>query len=915
MKNLKRLLSLALTGVMLSGMMVMGASAADFTDADEIVNANAVDTMVALNIINGKDTGDFDPEGLVTRAEMAKMITIALNGGIDPVLGTKTTPTYTDIKGHWAEKYIEYCSNLGIINGRGNGAFDPAGTVTGTEAAKMVLVAMGYDSTVFKFTGADWAINVNTEASNATPYKLYEGIEAIDPNAGLSRDNAAQIIFNGVQDYVMEKSPSLTIQNGQITYNYYKADGSNGSVAKTILSEKYGASTWVGTYVGNAKTGDITTASAAKGEIVVEGWLNGITTNSDGTDKPADEAAFPSDMDIANIGEEVKVIFKDSRNGKRNAPDKNDTIYGVFNTGATEVLNVTKGDIQDNKAAEKKIKVDGTKYDLADTVTVYTNYAKKAVYTKDDKTNTIQGVKDKSNSKLTENLMDKTGDTIKFVMNDDGKIFAAYVVESKLGVVTAKNSTKVTVNGVGTLTIADHDIYDDIAVDDVVVTTVLYKTSATTDGALVIVEEAETATGDVDRYKDQTSVTIDGTVYKVYGGTDMTTTNLGSKAVEAFEGKHIGETFDLYLVNGYVAAAVQTSESASNYSLIIDKPDDGKTGSVFDNLRLQVLGADNVKTIITVSDDSDLKTVGEYNIGDIITYTIDKSGEAVVTVESSVKTTGTASYLKATKAFNKTATANDCVLFATTKTEKNEQDTDVKSGYKAYNIRDLGDVNVGNGTKWNSLEKNGKIVAVYADLGNAPTGATSSTVYGIVTSYDGTDKVDGSARKVYAVGVDSTVYTLYMPADSTKIEKGDIVYFDPANDNVYADKDITVISDTVAPDKNGHGILVAFAENYNEDDETISVFTGLKKDGDAFKGDGREVLAVASDAKIYYVDQNGDIASEGGSAPTFDNVAPKRNVVLVYDTDKNDVKTVKAMIIEVSGEKEIINDLPKVEAK
>ncbi len=317
MKNLKRLLSLALTGVMLSGMMVMGASAADFTDADEIVNANAVDTMVALNIINGKDTGDFDPEGLVTRAEMAKMITIALNGGIDPVLGTKTTPTYTDIKGHWAEKYIEYCSNLGIINGRGNGAFDPAGTVTGTEAAKMVLVAMGYDSTVFKFTGADWAINVNTEASNATPYKLYEGIEAIDPNAGLSRDNAAQIIFNGVQDYVMEKSPSLTIQNGQITYNYYKADGSNGSVAKTILSEKYGASTWVGTYVGNAKTGDITTASAAKGEIVVEGWLNGITTNSDGTDKPADEAAFPSDMDIANIGEEVKVIFKDSRNGKR----------------------------------------------------------------------------------------------------------------------------------------------------------------------------------------------------------------------------------------------------------------------------------------------------------------------------------------------------------------------------------------------------------------------------------------------------------------------------------------------------------------------------------------------------------------------------------------------------------------------
>ena len=144
MKNLKRVLSLALASVMVMGMMVVSASAADFTDDEKIVNQNAVDTMVALNIINGKDDGSFDPEAVVTRAEMAKMITVALNGGVDPVLGTKTQPTYTDIKGHWAESYIEYCNSFGIVGGIGGGKFEPEGKLTSTQAARMSLNAMGY---------------------------------------------------------------------------------------------------------------------------------------------------------------------------------------------------------------------------------------------------------------------------------------------------------------------------------------------------------------------------------------------------------------------------------------------------------------------------------------------------------------------------------------------------------------------------------------------------------------------------------------------------------------------------------------------------------------------------------------------------------------------------------------------------
>ncbi len=88
---------------MLVGMMSVGASAvnaSDFTDADEIVNKDAVSTMTALGIINGKEDGSyFDPTGTVTRAEMAKMLCVAINGGVDPRAGRQGHPTFTDIKG------------------------------------------------------------------------------------------------------------------------------------------------------------------------------------------------------------------------------------------------------------------------------------------------------------------------------------------------------------------------------------------------------------------------------------------------------------------------------------------------------------------------------------------------------------------------------------------------------------------------------------------------------------------------------------------------------------------------------------------------------------------------------------------------------------------------------------------------
>ena len=221
MRNLKRALSLVMAAAMLIGMMVVSAGAAstyeDFTDKDEIVNTEAVNTMVSLGVINGKEDGSyFDPTGIVTRAEMAKLIAVCLNGGKDPVLGSGAATTqFSDTKGNWAEAYIAYCANLGIINGKGDGTFDPNGNVTVAEAAKMVLVALGYNAGVENYVGANWQINVD---GRANPLGLYDDLSYTTTSAELTRDNAAQMIYNALDANMVELNAAGNYTTSQYSY-------------------------------------------------------------------------------------------------------------------------------------------------------------------------------------------------------------------------------------------------------------------------------------------------------------------------------------------------------------------------------------------------------------------------------------------------------------------------------------------------------------------------------------------------------------------------------------------------------------------------------------------------------------------------------------------------------------------------
>lgn len=217
MRNLKRALSLVMAAAMLIGMMVVGASAAskDFGDKNEIKNAEAVDVMVALGVINGKGDGsNFDPSGTLTRAEAAKIICYMLMGPANAAkLGT-TGATFTDVPAnYWAAPYIGYCASLGILSGTGDGTFNPEGKLDGISFGKMLLTALGYDAKIEGYTGSkDWSTNIAVDMVEAGI--SVDGIVLSDP---ISRDNACQMAFQTLTANMVRyssKGTTVTMADG-----------------------------------------------------------------------------------------------------------------------------------------------------------------------------------------------------------------------------------------------------------------------------------------------------------------------------------------------------------------------------------------------------------------------------------------------------------------------------------------------------------------------------------------------------------------------------------------------------------------------------------------------------------------------------------------------------------------------------
>ena len=80
MRNLKRVLSLGMTAAMITGLMVVGTSAAGYSDVSTEDNVEAIEVLQSVGVMVGDENGDFNPDQLVTRNEMAALHRRALLG-------------------------------------------------------------------------------------------------------------------------------------------------------------------------------------------------------------------------------------------------------------------------------------------------------------------------------------------------------------------------------------------------------------------------------------------------------------------------------------------------------------------------------------------------------------------------------------------------------------------------------------------------------------------------------------------------------------------------------------------------------------------------------------------------------------------------------------------------------------------
>ena len=686
MRNLKKVLSLVLCMAMMLSVMVVGAGAA-FKDQNKIVNEEAVDMCSALNIINGYTDGSYRPEGNITRAEACKMICIALNGGQDPVLGTNATPTFTDIKGHWAEKYIEYCVSKGIVAGVGGGKFAPAGNVTGSQFAKMLLIAMGYRADAEDFVGSAWEVNVNVTASAKG---LYKDLATMNPAVALTRDNAAQMVWNALNADMVKYDYKLSTVNGTLTSELVVED-----IDQTLLEKKYAATNMTGIMTGI--------------EYVTKDEEYKYTT---------EKGTFTTEADYTDLlGHNVTFVIKGN--------DKAD-VYGAYAEDSEVLASGLIGDIDDLDGfvygTDTTIEIDDVEYDIDKNVAAF------AFDTNDS--NKIKA----EDARLTSDQFKAEAAYNEFVAidnDDDDSIDVVIVYPVPFGEVTYVGSDYVRAdNNVGKLG-TDEDEYT------------VYNGVAKEDMVLVSPDTTLKTWGTISKLDKQTeklnSVSSDGSVVlgdKAY--------DLALPTGQSLDKDNLDKTVEFYAINGYVVDAdTTTSVDMSDYVMVT-----GVTGATASNgyYQADLLFTDGTTASVSIANSAGTKgslpggMAPEALPGTIWTYEIDGGKYELTAVTKDKATTGfdlvdyncawqrsdstSDANAKITVEGSKVSIASDAVIFVV-----DGDDYSVKTG------ADLAKV-TGNATiKYAGAEENsnGYTYVTFA-LVYTSNVSSSDEIYGFVTS-------------------------------------------------------------------------------------------------------------------------------------------------------------------------------------
>ena len=721
MSNLKKVLSVGLASTMVMGMVATSAAAATydkFSDKDEIVNKDAVSMVTELGIIAGLPGGNYGPKQNIDRASFARLVCVALNGGKEPNLGNLKT-SFTDTQNNWAEKYIAYCVQQGIIAGKGNNTFAPAANVTGSEAAKMLLVALGYNTTYEKIGGATWQTTTDVLANKAG---LYKDLGSMNTSEPLTRDNAAQMIYNTLNAVKVkyEMVPGISA-NGQVTMTAQRVNVTkdvNGTTHDvTMLEDAFDAVKVEGVVVAN-EFADLSAKNSALSEGKTEiAITNGGSGEEQNTFKGTQTFSVSTDVDL--LGKSITLYVKDDNSNASKATVLGNAIVSEDNQVVVDASSDSIADVAD----DNKLSV-STKY-----TQVAANYGNLTDYTgKEAAKAGVQKV-------LIDNDNDDKVDVVLLNTYSFGKV-TSYVTSGDGSITVSTKNADGQTDAMSKSDKEDVVGFDDVKKNDYVMAAMI--------GGKLHVEKAESVTGTLEAYKSKdnvaTKLTVGGTDYKVSVVPGYTGGDDDIAAASGYGKNNLDNEGTFYLdKNGYIVAVGDVSENAYNYALVLAE------GTSIDE-RVKVVLSDGTSGTYTLNDTK----LNDIEPGKVYNYSLNSKNEIKLTTDTTIDntTTNDASFTKGKGVIKGTGldtyTANsNTVFFYGPATIDGDSDIDVYNGYNKAPTLESNKANA------DVYVKNGRVMAVVFK----GQGLTSANVSDNLYIYSvGTSTNDYTNAKAFVAG-------------------------------------------------------------------------------------------------------------------------------------------------------------------
>ena len=841
---------------------------AAFTDQADIKATDAVNMLSSLGVITGYTDGSYQPNKVVTRAEMAKMIFVVRNNKIDDSAYQSNYSKLTDISNHWAKGYIKFCESQGIIAGKGNNKFDPDSPVTGVEAAKMLLVVAGYDTDKAGLTGSAWRTNTLKYAGAAG---ILDDVNAA-LEQGLPRQYAAQMIYN-------------TLDTNRVKWSKDSEsfdDVLNGGVKETVGHAYMGLTKTTGTLV-----------SISKDALTVD---NVIAADSDAVDRAGNyETAFTkvSEDYSSLLGQRVKVLFKD---GKTNS------VLGVYPTSDNTVYNTIMNGVEQDG---KKIKFDGKSYSIEDKgVKVYVDGAlqlkadKKTVDLKsaadfdDAYTNATTGA-----ALISGRLNRTSADEVIFVDSDDnGKIDTAIVTTVNVAKATYVSSSEI-VAGNTTYKFEDENIADGIAKNDyVVITENLY------DECKDIVKATKLSGVKVTGTKTSPNrYLIDGEWYTEGANADMNSVKSG-------------DTVDAYAVNGVVYYAKRTSgenSTLSDVAVVLAK------GSDIQGDKVKLLKLDNTGKTEIVDIDNDPGTGyvqkaalkegaayeysvkgGEYRFKEL-DKTKDYFGDYTALLQgTAAPASATAGLTVANKAGSTTKVIGGTEVDDSAKIILIDNYATSSADYKVITGKQFKSLSITNtvATDTKALDKGG--IAAFTSKVDGVTRVTYGVVAvnGFANSFVTNDNYGYVTKDAYKVDDGYVVYSIWNGSEEVKVqEKGTTLRKKGA---VLGYSSITKedgLSDGVV------GTIEDVDDNFGLVDN--GVVYGVNSKQSKVSLNGKDTADITSDTIVLYVDTDDHKGYTEGEIQEADDFGTGKipNVMYVLDTPSDFTSDVTLLVVDVKN--------------